>query len=388
MIRKFKRLWHYVLYFLSKVIGFFIPIRERRILLWSYEGKQFSCNPAYITKYILEKYKGQYEIIWMFTKDKDVSRIPKDIKIVRYGTLRHLVALNSAKFVITNSRTDYVWSLWHKKKGQKYVMTWHSSMGLKKIELDANWNYPEYIAGAKKDSARCDLIFSGSKFRTEVIKRAFQYDGEILESGTPRNDIFFSSEKFVEIRKKIFVTFSIPVGKKIVLYAPTFRKNNNLNYYKFDWGSVKKTLAQIFGYDFMLLVRLHPHMIDRELGNTVLFDDIDVINATYYDDMQELLVASDVLITDYSSSIFDFALSKKPCFLYANDTKEYERGTYFELSTLPFPFASNSNQLVDNIRCFNYESYLSSLNHFNLDVIGSYENGHASESFCKWMNKQ
>lgn len=388
MKRIIKRVWNYFLYYFSGFIGNFIPIKNNRILCWSYSGKQFSCNPAYITKYIIENHKDEYEIIWMFIKGKDTTNIPKGVKIVRYGTIRHLVALNSAKFIITNSRTDYVWSLWHKKSKQKYIMTWHSSMGIKKVELDADWNFQDYIDMAKKDSERCDLILSGSKFRTEVIKRAFQYNGEILEAGTPRNDIFFKTNNASTIRKKIFQLYDIPTDKKVVLYAPTFRKKTSLDYYKINWTFIKKSLNEKFNSDFFLLIRLHPNLIGKDIDLISFYKSDDIKNVTNYDDMQELLVISDILITDYSSSMFDFALTKRPCYIYANDTKEYERGTYFNIESLPFLFAQKESKLIENIDNFDYEAYVLSLNHFVNNVIFSYEHGHACECFYEWIKKQ
>lgn len=107
-------------------------------------------------------------------------------------------------------------------------------MGIKKIEQDAEENLSlSYINEAKYDSSICDLILSGCKFRTEVIKRAFWYDGEILEKGTPRNDVLFQDH--AELKQRIFAQCDIPKNAKILLYAPTFRKDMGLQYYKFNW---------------------------------------------------------------------------------------------------------------------------------------------------------
>jgi CDP-glycerol glycerophosphotransferase len=101
--------------------------------------------------------------------------------------------------------------------------------------------------------------------------------------------------------------------------------------------------------------------------------------------MQELLCIADMLITDYSSSMFDFAMLRKPCILYATDVAQYDRGYYFNFKHLPFPLAESENELLSILKDFNEEKYLSGLEKFYEETIGLYEDGHASESIACWM---
>ena len=133
-----------------------------------------------------------------------------------------------------------------------------------------------------------------------------------------------------------------------------------------------------------ILVRLHPNLIGKvDTSSLVAFDN--VIDATRYHDMQELLCVADMLITDYSSSMFDFAMLKRPCILYATDVNKYDRGYYFDLKELPFPLAENEENLLHIINNFSKEDYMKSLDTFLTDTIGLYENGNAAQSIMKWM---
>lgn len=382
-------LYYCVIYSILYVVGFiirlFTKVKKRRILCWSYYGKKYSCNPRYITEYLLNNAQNEFDIYWAFT-DKQKYCFPK-IKTVSYKSLKFLFLLNTSEFIITNARTGMsIFIAWKKRKGQKYIMTWHSSMGIKAIEKDVEEKLgTAYVKMAKEDSKYCDLIFSGCKFRSEIIKRAFWYNGEILEKGTPRNDMLFDKSRFDELKNKIFKRYSIPSNAKILLYAPTFRKDHKLHYYKLDWNKIIKVLNSKFNEEFYILFRLHPNLIGQIQDNSFLINNPNVKDTTLYDDMQELLTISDILITDYSSSIFDMALTYKPVFIYATDYDTYDRGTYLPLDSLPFLFAQNEDQLIKNIEYFDNSTYRNNLKTFITETLGSFENGKACEEFYKWM---
>ncbi len=380
--RKLKR---EALYRISLLVRFFTKVKPNLVLCWSNKGNYISCNPYYITQYIRNN-SLNYDVVWMLAKNLELPIESNFInKIVRYGTLKYILAINMSEYVITNTRIDSKWAMWKKRKKQKYIMTWHSSMSIKKVEKDVN-NYPDYLKMAKEDSARCDLILSGCEFRTQVIKRAFQYSGEILEKGTPRNDIFFDLKRIAELKKIIYTKYNISINKRIIIYAPTFRNDGNLDYVKLDWGRILNALREKMGQDFVAFLRLHPNMASK--AKEVITDGCDVINVTNYNDMQELLVISDILITDFSSSIFDFALTLKPIFLYAIDASTYNRGTYFNLDELPFSFSTNQDDLLKSIMAFDKNEYEANLNSFLNNRIKSFENGHACEAFVHWMENK
>ena len=277
-------------------------------------------------------------------------------------------------------------NLFKKRKNQLYIQTWHSSLRLKTIEKDAITNLPAYyIKMAQQDSQYIDCLISGCKFSTHIFKSSFWYNGLILECGTPRNDLFFSNE--LNIKTKITEEYNIPQTNKLILYAPTFRQSYNLEYYNVDYIRLKKALHNRFGHEWTILVRLHPHL--RQYSQQLLHGK-QTVDVTNYDDIQELLAVSDILISDYSSLIFDFALTKRPCFLYVPDLNEYiqkERALYFDIKQLPFIKASSNNDLLSAISTFNEKKYLSELTAFN-NNIGSYENGNACERITEYINQE
>lgn len=351
-----------------------LPIRNNKIFLYSYYGSQYGCSPKYISEYLVKNYPDKYDVVWAFNNiesKKDIEGIRK----VKTMSLKYFYELCTSKVVITNFRTT---EMFKKRKKQYYIQTWHSSLRLKQIEKDAEDTLPKhYVEMAKVDSKKCDLLLSGCKYSTEIFKRAFWYDGEIFEHGTPANDIFFrcNEDKRSEVLKKL----KVPRDYKFILYAPTFRESKRLDIYNMDYNKVIDACEKKFDGKWILLLKLHPHMIEiaKEIKNTN-----NVINVTSYDDIQELLLISDVLITDYSAVMFSYLLTRKPCFLYVPDIKEYiakDRKLYFSIDELPFDSAKNNEELVSKIFNFNSNKFNKNVGNM-LKKIGSYEQGNACEN--------
>lgn len=360
----------------------FTQVRKNRIFCTSYHYKKYSCNPRYITEFLLKEHPGEYEIYWCFKKNIKIPQLPEGIKVVTWPSLKFFYVLNTSAFIFSNSRLDFWDKYYKKRKEQKYIMTWHSSMGVKKVEKDAVESLSQdYIEYAKRDSLNCDLILAGCELRANIIRTSFWYYGEILKKGTPRNDMLFTVD-VKGLKKKIYSLYHIPTNAKILLYAPTFRSNHTLDYYKFDWRDVVTLLNDMYGEEFCVLLRLHPNLLDIvkiDCGSTA-------IDVTRYHDMHELLCISDILVTDYSSSMFDFALLNRPCFIYATDYTKYDRGVYMDLHDTPFPFAQSNAELLSLLKEFDVLAYQESLIRFNHDYIGSYEKGKACEGVYQWMN--
>lgn len=370
----------------SQLVRLCTRLHRKRVICWSYSGKQYSCNPKSLTEYFLREHPGEFEIYWVLKKSADRSHIPADIKIVHPHTWRYIIAINTSKYIITNARTGILSHSWLKRRHQVYVMTWHSSMGIKKVEKDAiNKLHPKYVKSCRRDSRWCNLIFSGCRFRSEVIRRAFWYDGEILEHGTPRNDLLFDTDKHASICHDIREKYDIGPDCGIVLYAPTFRRDGSTSCYTMNWTQVTETLERTFGKRFQLLVRMHPNLIGKITDITATIHAPQAIDVTPYHDMHELLIASDILITDYSSSIFDMALLQRPVFILATDYSTYDRGTYFRLHELPYPFAENEQDFVANIQRFDSEAYRTENKNFLTQTLGTFERGEACKSFYEWM---
>lgn len=381
------KLCYYLIYALFNLYGIFFsilciimrifPIKENKIVCCNMKGKRYGDNPKYIADEILKR-NLDYEIVWLMKSMEDVE-LPEGIRPVKYSPVLVAYQLATAKIWIdSNTKPLGV----RKRKGQYYIQTWHGSYGLKKMYGDI----PDKISLFDKrniqyNSKIQDLFVSNSDFYSEIYRRAFWYQGEILKCGSPRNDIFFTENQQCLQRVRDF--FNIK-NKKIALYAPTYRNDFELDAYRLDFERLKSNLAKRFGGEWVILVRLHPHnMIDAE--KFLEYTD-SVINATTYSVMQELLVASDILISDYSSCMFDFVTTKKPCFMYASDAAKYkeEHDFYFNIYELPFPLAENNDEMEQRILQFDDASYRKELEKM-FDKVGLCESGTACSQVVEWM---
>lgn len=354
------------------------PIKRNKIVVSNFRGKGYGDNGKYIVEEILRQ-ELQYDIVWLLKKELiGKVEIPSKIRIVEYGSLKSLYELATAKVWIDNCRKSFYPP---KRKTQYYIQTWHSPLRLKKIEKDAESNLSKsYLKRAKKDAKNCDLMIAGSDFSWNIYRNSFWYEGKILKCGTPRCDLFFSENP--SYKKKVYESFGILPDIKLVIFAPTFRNKSTVEPYLLDYTDVVRAVQERFGGEWKFLIRLHPSISDLSLpieyNNTI-------INATNYDDMQQLLYAADILITDYSSCMFDMVIAQKICFIHAPDIDLYlakERQLYFDFKELPFYFSKTMEQLIDNIRNFDTEFYNRNLRRF-MEKINLYENGTASQQVVK-----
>lgn len=348
------------------------PIDRKKIFITSYYGKGFGDNGKYIAQE-LHRQKPDIKIYW---QTDDRFSLPEYITPVRNRSILGLYHQTTAKIWIDNSRkTSYTL----KRKKQYYIQTWHGGIGPKRVEKDAENQLPkDYIDSAKQDSKMTDLMISNSTFCTELYRRAFWYDGEILECGSPRVDFLFNCTELD--KKQIKTKLGVSENNRIVLYAPTFRKDKNVDCYSIDFSSVLHLLSQS-NDSWKILIRLHPAVANR--ADFIAYDD-NIINATDYPDLYEILAIADVIITDYSSVMFEAAYVGKAVFLFATDILAYrqDRNLYFDLDDLPFPLAQTNDELLDNIRNFSMSSYQQGLETLR-SKFGIKEEGHASEAVAQ-----
>ena len=345
-----------------------MPVDRDKVLFFSYYGEQYSGSPKYISRYLAGH--SDRKQVWAFTDC--TKHHMKHALTVRFGHAAYYYHLATAGTIVTNYRMT---EEFEKRKGQKYIQTWHSSLRLKRIEKDAEDTIPEnYIRMAKKDSAQIDYLLAGSGKSRDIFRRAFWYDGPIVPTGTPQCDILFGKNR--KITDRVRAHYGIPADGKIVLYAPTFRKNHDTSVYDLDTEKLRESLADRFGGRWYVLMRLHPHLI----GKLDCFSYTEtVLQATDYQDVQELLAAADFLVTDYSAIMFDFSVTRRPCCLYAPDLSAYteaDRKLYFEIGDLPFPCCLTNDELAGTIRSFDETEYAGRLDEF-LTSIGSYDDGRA-----------
>lgn len=365
---------------LVKMICVIFPIAKKKILFIGYYGVQYGCNPKYISEYFVAKDSG-WDVVWAFTVPEKYNIA--GVRKVRYLSIKYLYEMCTAQVIVTNYRmTD----LFRKRNGQIYIQTWHSSLRLKMIEKDSEASLPaHYVAMAKADSMKIDVLLSGCGFSTEIFERAFWYNGQILETGTPRCDVLFekNDEKNAEIKARLGVS----TDTNILLYAPTFRKNDNLSCYNIDYSRLLDTLSETMPGKWRILVRLHPHL--KGHSNDLFGGLKSVLDVTDYDDIQELLMVSDYLVSDYSGLIFDFMITRRPCVLYTPDLDEYvakDRKLYFKIEELPFPLCKDNNELNEIVANLDINAYGKKISVF-LSMIGNYEDGKASERVYDYIEQ-
>lgn len=363
------------------------PIDKNRIVLCNVWG--YGDNARYITDELVKE-EVPYEIIFI-TNHPERSQAPERVTVLKTNSGRAIRALVTARVWVDNNRKE---SYILKRKGQYYIQTWHGGISLKRIEGDCAEQLGEaYIRNAKRDSAMTDLYVSNSRFCTNLYRGAFWYRGEILECGSPRNDILLrpDADRIKRTREQI----GIEEGKRIAIYAPTYRSGGNRaggtrantapDYCDIEMTGLRLALSERFGGEWTILIRLHP--LAAEESRFIQFGP-SVIDASHYRDLYELLQAGEVLITDYSNTMFEFALSGHPVFLYANDVQEYqaERGFYYDYYSLPFPHASDSEGLFEAIREFDDQDYARYVKEF-FRTMELYEDGHGAERVVEQIRK-
>lgn len=369
-----------------------LQIDKNKIVFENFKGSSYGCNPKYITEEIIKR-KLPYELVWIVksvTQEEENGNFPPQVRLVSRGRIDALKELASAKLWIDNQRKIYYLRRGlEKKPSQYYIQTWHGSLGIKKIGLDSQLSQVEneWIPFGIKDAEMTDYIISNSDFETNVFKSNFFGKGNIKLWGHARNDIFFKTKEEIEkLKAKIKTEFNIQQDKKIMLYIPSFRDDFDLKCFQIDTEMLKRTLNKKFGGDWVIAVRMHPHL--KNYSSELFNFSETVVDASFYPDIQELLVASDGAITDYSSCIFDFMLSRKPAFIFATDIEKYntDRGFYYPLESTPFPVAINNEQLEQNILNFDNEKYQKDVELFLQDK-GCIEDGHAAERIVDLIEK-
>jgi CDP-glycerol glycerophosphotransferase len=323
------------------------PTIPKKLLFESFYGKYYSDSPKYIYEYLYKNHKDEFEFVWVLNK-KGI-KIPGNPKTVKRFSMDYYRHLAQSEYVIFNTRHP---KRIVKKEDQVYVCTWHGTP-LKRLGFDQGNLYldnPRSKHAYRKDSSEWDYMISPNPYTTDILRSAFAYEGEIIESGYPRNDILYnaSSEDIEKIRESL----KLPDDKKIILYAPTWRDDD---YY--DTASVKfnlhldlNRLKEEFQDEYIVLLRLHYFIADNiDLSGCEDF----AFNVSDYEDIAELYLISDLLITDYSSVFFDFANLRRPILFYTYDLEKYEnvlRGFYIDINTeVPGPLLKNNDEVVEAI---------------------------------------
>ena len=354
-------------------------IQNNKILIECHNGTNYCCNPKYIVEG-LHKTGADIDVVWS-VQNGPREGFPEYVRQVEKYSKEYFYEFYTSRLLISNAGIQFD----ERRKEQYHMETWHGTGPLKKCGYDANFEIGDslYLEAMEKSP---DVCLAGSEFNVGFYNSAYHYKGEVMRTGFPRNDIFFRENK--ETVHKIYRTYNIDPKKKIVLYAPTFRGNKSarsFDCYDIDIDKVIGSLDERFGGNYILLGRYH-HFLRNYIESKSWKGD--VINVSDYPDAQELLVAANILITDYSSIMWDFSLQRKPVFLYHNDESEYldERGFYCPPRELPYPTGHDNDDLCNKILNFDQKEYLERLNAF-FDKYGAFDKGDATDQVVSHIIK-
>lgn len=346
---------------------YLLPV-QKKVVFISYGGKGYGCNPKYIAEELIRQ-KVTWDLVWLLRNMDDY--VPEPIRKASFFGLKGIYEVATAKVIIINTKNDL---RIFKKKGQYVIQTWHGSYSSKILEKDAIGTLPpQYIRESMRNSAQTDLFLSNSSMLSEEYRSAFWCNCEILECGFPRNDILFHWDRRIcaQVREEL----GIPEDGRIVLYAPTFRDDLTVDAYNIDAEAVLSALNSTGG-DWYLIVRMHPNV--RSFQSLFQYN-AHVLNGTQYPDMQRLLLASDILITDYSSTVFEFAVLEKPSYIYAPDVESYQkmRGLKENFFRMPYPVSHTNVELAELLRHYTPETGKENARKF-LEFFGGTDRGDAS----------
>ncbi len=340
-------------------------VDNKLIVFESYNGRNIACSPKRVLELLSkdEKYKNYKLIVFLKNPSEHKNIYGENVVFVKYNTKIYYDTMSRAKYIFTNSRIPKYINI---KNEQIYIQCWHGTplkrLGADIIENGQNGNekLSDTVTSYLHEGERVDYFVSPSKYASEKFISSFTLDrlnkeSSILEIGYPRNDFLYNflENEVQSIKEK----YGIDREKKIILYAPTWRDNqyNHEEGYThklaFDIDKIKKMI----GDEYQILLRCHYF-----ISNSIVIDKYDdfIINVSEVDDINELYVVSDMLITDYSSVFFDYATLKRPIlfFMYDKDIYENEiRGFYLDLCELPGEIVENEKELVENILNPNFD---------------------------------
>lgn len=358
-----KRIEKNVLSFILK-IGYaicstFVPVKDKQILFLSFHGKGYSDSPKAIYEYMMEsgEYKD-YSFVWAIKNARKKNIGIPGAKIIEYGSISFYLALASSKYWFFNCKMPVFLK---KKRKQVYLQTWHGTP-LKRLGKDiivpegttfyrSGSTEKEMHASYEIDSKKYNYMVSPNPFCTRIFPGAFGVaENKLIETGYPRNDILVNTTdaQIAQMKKEM----GLPLDKKIILYAPTWRDNsfNNAGY-TFELKVDFKKWQEVLGDEYVVIFKPH-YLIVNKFDMSEVKDFVYEVGAEK--DISAFYLLSDILVTDYSSVFFDYAILNRPMYFYMFDLKEYAeelRGFYFDIhETLPGDILEDENTLLMKIK--------------------------------------
>lgn len=394
-----KKLSKKLLFFL-KVSFFKVPVRSNRIFFNSYDG-QYADSPKYISQW-LHQQDPDLDLVWLISSKSNKAAIPDYIRTVDpKNKFRRYYYEFSSKVVIDNilgTFSKYVYESGSyedikkfnqilAKSNQLRYSTWHGTP-LKKMGIDQKMN--QHITGF---SNTLTGMFLGNAYSRSIMERLTFHKLPIEVLGSPRNDLLFQycPNKINDLKGKL----NLPLDKKIALFAPTFRSDETgqddlyksgiwqINLWDFD--KLCLALKHKFLGEWIIVGRFHDHVITQISWPHLESKFPKLYNGNVGDDMAEYLAVSDLLITDCSSCVIDFSITKRPAFLFFPDYEHYanvERGFYLDMIKLPFPLSQTFEELLETIANLDEAEYQNSID-ILLKYMGTYEDGKSTERIAR-----
>jgi CDP-glycerol glycerophosphotransferase len=345
-----------------------------KVVYNSFSGR-YSDSPRAVYEALADR-GGDLHHTWL-AHPAHAQSFPPGTGTVPYGSPNCIAALEAADVLVSN---DHVPLDWEKRPGAIYLQTWHGTP-LKRIHHDVRWAPVGRLERLDADVALWDHLLSPNHTSSERLRRAFRFTGQIHEIGYPRNDLLSSPGRFA-MREAVRAELGVPDGVRAVLYTPTWRDDVvfGASGPGFALQLDLHDFTRRLGRDHVLLLRLHSMVADQ----LDLPAGAPVLDVSRYRDVRDLYVAADLLVTDYSSTMFDFAITGRPILFFTYDIDYYRdelRGFYFDLTTeAPGPLLDTSEALVSAIRdldavaaehCHRYARFQQTFCHL--------EDGHATD---------
>ncbi|MFD2626510.1 CDP-glycerol glycerophosphotransferase family protein [Salibacterium salarium] len=329
-----------------------LPKKDNIIVFESFLGKQYSCNPRAIYEE-MKKQDRDFTYYWSIDHRYKKHFEEHGVRTIHRFSIKWFIVMMRAKYWVFNSRLPK----WIPKPAETvYLQTWHGTP-LKKLALDMEEVHMPgtttemYKKNFVTEAKRWNYLVAPNEYSAEIFERAFEFDHTFLKTGYPRNDYLFRYNK--EDVDAIKNRLNISHDKKVILYAPTWRDNEYhfIGKYKFSVKMDMDAMKEELGDDYVILFRLHYLVADHlDLSD---YEDF-AVDASHYPDIRDLYIVSDLLITDYSSVMFDFGVLKRPMLFYVYDIDNYRdmlRGFYFDFENeAPGPLVTTTEPLIEEIK--------------------------------------
>lgn len=362
-----------------RFIFLFLKVKNNKIVFMNFGGKSYGDNPKYITEEFLNT-NTDLDLVWLLN---DISEdLNPKIRKVKFGSLKSIYEYSTAKVIINNVRSYH---LNKKRNNQIYIQTWHGSGAYKLVEAQVEDKLKkDYLKQAKYDAKITNAILVDCDYTYNLFKNYFWLNDKVeyLKYGFPCYDILINDNN--ENKKNVIRNkYNIKKTDYIVLYAPTFRDNGSNDGYIKNFVHIKKIFEKSTNKHVKIFVRFHPNVDSSKMD--IKYDD-DIIASTSKDDLKELALISDIIISDYSSTMNDFLILKKPAIIYACDYEEYIKNRNFPKEYYDYPFIRtyNMEELENAIINFDLNKYNEKLEEYNKNH-SDFNKGIAAKKTVEWI---